>query len=433
MTTDIIKEYLIKLGVDISANEISKMDQSLSKIDKGIVSFFKRWNHAFMLFSKSYARIVSRVISFNTEVAKNDMYMQRWAKTMYLTADSAKALDRTLSAMGLDIDDLKDVALNPELTKQYKELLQLSKSLTVGESFEKAAKHFREINFEFQRLRVIAEYFKERIVAYTWKFMESSAGKNFVKMIRRFSDFGLSIMDKVAEKVGLFFSRIITGATRLMEIGQGIYSVFIKPLMEFFNQMPSWGKYLSSTFSEIGLAILAGPFGKAFLIIQKFVEMIDDIIVWEKGGKSAFGGLWDSMFPNAKKQPSGTPKAFGYVSKEEWSKIPAALRPIGYLGEAVGNIPRNITEGFDYLITGNPHQESSGNRSWEFNPNLLPPQHDQAAQEAAKREYQERNQSLSPQTNNNIPININVNGVRDPQAAADKTVALLRSYKGIYA
>lgn len=433
MPTDIIKEYLIKLGVDVSSNEISKIDQSLSKIDKSIVSFFKRWNHAFVFFSKGYTKLVSRIISFNTGIAQNDMYMQRWAKTMYLTADSAKALDRTLSAMGLDVDDLRDVALNPELTKQYKELLQLSKSLTVGEPFEKAARHFREISFEFQRIKVIAEYFKEKIVAYTWKFMESSAGKNFSQMIRKFSDFGVNIMDKVAQRIGLFFSKIITGATRLMEIGQGIYSVFIKPITEFFNQIPSWGKFLSSTFAEIGLAILAGPFGKAFLIIQKFVELIDDLMVWEKGGKSAFGGLWDTLFPNAKQQPENTPQAFGYVTKKEWSHIPAALRPIGYLGETVANFPRTVKEGWDYLLTGNVSQESSGNRTWEFNPALLPQQHDEAAQDAARREYQERNSSITSQTNNNIPINIQVNGVRDPQAAADKTVALLRSYKGVYA
>ena len=428
MTTDIIKEYLIKLGVDISANEISKMNQSLSSIDKGIVSFFKRWNHAFMLFSKSYARVVSKVINFNTEVAKNDMYMQRWAKTMYLTADSAKALDRTLSAMGLDVDDLRDVALNPELTKQYKELLQLSKSLTVGESFEKAAKHFREINFEFQRLRVIAEYFKERIVAYTWKFMESSAGKNFAKMLRKFSDFGVSIMDKVAEKIGLFFSHIITGATRLMEIGQGVYNSFIKPVKEFFQEMPTWGKFISSTFAEIGLAILAGPFGKAFFIIQKFVELVDDYLVWKSGGKSATAlkDFW-GWFDTSKKKPGEKGYVPGLPTEEEYRKhgFGPAMEFVGHVGELPGRL---LYEGSELILS--PFRSSEG---VELNPALLPPQHDEAAQDAARREYQERNSTLSPQTNNNIPINIQINGVRDPQAAADKTVALLRSYKGIYA
>ena len=418
--TDIIKEYLIKLGIDISSNEISKMEKSLSRIDKGIVDFFKRWNNAFLLFSKQYIKIVSRIIRFNTEVAQNDMYLQRWAKTMYLTADSAKALDRTLSAMGLDVEDLRDVALNPELTRQYKELIQLSKSLTVGESFEKAAKHFREINFEFQRLKVIVEYFKEKIVAYTWRFMESSAGKNFALMIRKFSDFGVSIMDRASQKIGLFFSRIITVATRLMELGHGIYITFIEPIMKFFDSMGSWGKIFVSTFTEIGLAILAGPFGKVFLVVQKFVELIDDIMVWEQGGKSAFGGLYDKMFPGVKK---GTPDVPGYVTKKEWSEIPAALRPVGYLGEWVGNLPRRFGEWADSMIWGN---------EVGVNPVLLPPGHDEAAQDAARREFMERNNSTN-NTTNNTPINIYVNGAKDPQATAEKTVALLRSYKGVYA
>lgn len=472
MPTDIIREYLIKLGVDISANEISKMDEALDKMDKGIVSFFKRWNNAFLHIGKAYTKIVSRVLKFNTEIAQNDMYLQRWAKTMYLTADSARALDRTLSAMGLDVEDLKDVALNPELTKQYKELLQLSKSLTVGESFDKAAKHFREINFEFQKTKVILEYFRERIVAYTWKFMESSAGKNLQKLLSNLNQFGINIMDKVAQKVGLFFSKIITVATRLMELGQGIYNTFVKPIMSFFDSMGSWGKIFTSTFAEIGLAILSGPFGKAFLAIQKFVELIDDIIVWEQGGKSAFGGLWDTLFPNVKKQPEGTPQAQGFVTKEEWGKVNPIYRPFGYLGEFVGNIPRYMVEGVDYWLTGDVHQESAGNRAWErdikipdiklpnienkipdiklpnienklpninipeleIKPLLLPELHDEAAQDAARREFIERNNQVSNvTTNNNTPINIYVTGAKDPQATAERTVALIRSYKGVYA
>lgn len=423
--TDIIKEYLIKLGVDISANEISKMEKSLSRIDKGIVDFFKRWNNAFLLFSKQYTKIVSRIVSFNTEISKNDMYLQRWAKTMYLTVDSARALDRTLSAMGLDVEDLKDVALNPELTRQYKELIQLSKSLTVGKSFEKAAKHFREINFEFQRLKVIAEYFKERIVAYTWKFMESSAGKNFALMIRKFTDFGVSIMDKVAQRVGLFFSRVITGATRLMEIGSELYETFIRPVVEFFNSMGTWGKAISSLFAEIGLAILAGPFGKAFLIIQKFVEIIDDYLVWKSGGKAALGGFWN-FFDESKKKP-GEPKTPGLPSQQEYEQH--GFGPVGQFFGHVGELPGKAVYWTSSWLKSLFSEDSVG-----VHPALLPQNtSEDSALGSALKEYMNQNYSPVNNTTNNTPITININGTGDPQSVAEKTVALIRNRRGVFA
>jgi hypothetical protein len=132
METNYIREYLVKLGIDFSAAKFKEVEDSLNSIDKSIVKFFKNWNHTAIAFSKSYARLIKQIVNFGVSVSKYDMDMQRWAKTMYITADSAKALDRTLSAMGLDVEDLRDVALNQELTEQYKELLSLSKSLTLG-------------------------------------------------------------------------------------------------------------------------------------------------------------------------------------------------------------------------------------------------------------------------------------------------------------
>ena len=115
------------------------------------------------------------------------------------------------------------------------------------------------------------------------------------------------------------------------------------------------------------------------------------------------------------------------------------------------NTPRYITEWADYQITGNPHQETSKNASWEskldeisnnvknrtkqieVNPLLLPQNHDEAAQDAARREYIERGGQNHTTNTKEIPINIYVNGAKDPQATAERTVALLRSYKGVYA
>lgn len=416
METDIIREYLIKLGVDISAAEVSKMDNMLSKTDKAITKFFKNWNHHFIVFSRAYARFISKLVNFNLNIAQNDMYLQRWAKTLYLTADSARALDRTLSAMGLDMDDLRDVALNPELTKQYKELLRLSKSLTVGESFDYAARKFREISFEIQRIKVVFDYFKEKIVAYTWRFMESTAGKNLAGILRAFSSSeGIRLLDKAAQVLGNFMGRFISGATRLLELGGVIYKELIAPLIEFFKNLGPIGNLITTLFSDIGIAILGGPFGRVLVAIQWLVDIIDDYLVYKAGGESALPGLWQHLDEQE-----------GDVTQEEWDRVTEGnkfLERVGKIGEGAWKLSKAATKPIaDWTM------EQIGIKP-QLEQTPLWKDLDESGREAMIREVEER---VSPQVNNNTPITINVNGVSDPQAAADKTVALIRSYRGVY-
>lgn len=426
METDIIREYLIKLGVDISAAEVSKMDNMLSKTDKAITKFFKNWNHHFIVFSRAYSRFISKLVNFNLNIAQNDMYLQRWAKTLYLTADSARALNRTLSAMGLDIDDLRDVALNPELTKQYKELLRLSKSLTVGESFDYAARKFREISFEIQRIKVVFDYFKEKIVAYTWRFMESTAGKNLAGILRAFSSSeGIRLLDKAAQALGNFMGRFISGATRLLELGGVIYKELIAPIWEFLKNLGPMGNLITSLFGDIGIAILGGPFGRLLVAIEWLVELIDDYIAYEQGRPNAFGRiLWGRM------------KSSEDIPEEELEGLSSTERGVIRGLESLDNLSDSL---FDEFVLNKLDDTWLGKKLLNLEGARLKPQLeqtplwkdlDESGREALVREAEERR---GPQVNNNTPITINVNGVSDPQAAADKTVALIRSYRGVYA
>ena len=417
MATDIIREYLIKLGVDVSASEINKLEKTLSNTDKAIVSFFKRWNHSFVVFSRAYTNFISKLVKFNINIAQNDMYMQRWAKTMYLTADSARALDRTLSAMGLGVDDLRDVALNPELTRQYKELLSLSKSLTVGEPLERASRKFREISFEFQRIKVVLEYFRDKILAYTWRFMESTAGKSLSKLLRVFSTDGVRLLDKGAQILGNMMGRFISGATRLLEIGGVLYREIIRPIKSFFDSLGPMGNAIVSFFSDIALAILGGPFGRVLVAIQWFVELVDDYLIWKSGGKSALPKLWGST-----SSKDDIPEAeWQEIDKKTGTKL---FSTVGKMGEGAWNLTNKLVEPIANSILENLSLKP------QLQPSL-PADFDDAARESYERELRER----SPQTQsfNNTPINIYIDGAKDPRAVAENTVALIRSYKGVYA
>lgn len=413
MPSDIIREYLVKLGVDISASQIKKMEDGLNKIDKQIVKFFKFWTNSTLMFSRSYAKIANSILGFGTRISKADMGMQRWAKTMYLTTDSAKALDRTLSAMDLELDDLRDIALNPELTKQYKELINLSHSLTVGPDFENAAKGFREIAFEFQKLKVVGEYFKEKIVAYIWKVLQSTPAKNFISELKKFNSSVIKTMDKIAKVLGTIAGYFLSAAYQFTRV--------INPVISFLDSLPDKVKLVGSTIAAIVGLLMAGPFGKFLLIFQAIGMLIEDYQVYMQGGKSAtiLKPVWDfvnelpekiEVIKNYIKDIFDTIK----IEIDNLLKIPFIAKIFGEV-ENDNDLKEIMENSYEPKIT-TPYLTREQERVHGLGL-------DEAARESMEREEAERNTNIT----------INVNGARDPQIVASETVAMVRRFTGVYA
>lgn len=330
MATNFIREYLIKLGVDVSSAELSKLENKLSTFDKGIIGFFKRINHASVLVAKSYLSLMKSIQGFASGIAQADMNMQKWAKSMYLSTNSAKALDRTLSAMGIGLDELQDVALNPELTRQYKELLNLSTQLVNSLDVSASMRGIRSINFEFQKMGVIWASFKERVVHYMWKFFESTAYKGFMKNLQAFNKWGMNNMDKIAKFIGDFIGGLVNMFANLVNLGRLVYTYVIEPFVNFFKSLPEVSQQFIKAFATIGLAVAAGPFGKILLMVQKFLELIEDYMVWKSGGESYLGDYYKKLFPEEDPNP---PKLEDMTQAERvhkaarQSRIDLAMRP----------------------------------------------------------------------------------------------------------
>lgn len=422
MTTNFIKEYLIKLGVDVSADTITQFDKSLSRIDKGIVSFFKRWNNAFLMFSKSYANLVKTFIDFGTRISKADMEMQRWAKTMFLTNESARALDKTLSAMDLDVEDLRDVALNPELTKQYRELLALSKSLSRDKGFDEAAKGFRAISFEFQKMKLIFEYLKERIVKYFWQFLQSTPARDLVNLLKRFNQRSLASLDKVAKFFGTIAGFITKTAYTFMRAFEVFYTKVIEPMFEGFKKLPEWLQITLSAAAIGVAALMAGPFGKLMLILSTVGLFLEDYMGYKTGMDSS------------------------HILKPVWEivdRIPEILSQIGQwlkdliddiLNSTVVNFLRDkaskLWGGFSLPSFSTPQLDYLGSEEGKYLLPVIDGGLDEAARESMEREERDRRMNMVSNTNN---LTINVNGVGEPKEVADRVVASIRNNRGVFA
>lgn len=297
---DYIKSYLVKLGVDVSSSEIAKWDsslehiqgefekasQQLSKSDKKVQGslgntlkrFFSTWKGAATLLGSASAGISK----FVQNTAEADMNMQRFARSMYMSTDQAKALSSTLDAMDLSQGDLMDVAHNPELLKQYKDLLGLAKSFRTPAEVKETFREIRSITAEFQKFKIIFDNFRERLAHFIYKVVRGPAIK-FKEFLSTFNSRFANNINNWAEKLGRFLGIIVRLSLRGAEILKNLADLVLR----LWNRLSLGGKVFIGMIYAINRIIKASPLGKFIMMMTAMLALIDDYKTYREGGKSS--------------------------------------------------------------------------------------------------------------------------------------------------
>jgi hypothetical protein len=102
----------------------------------------------------------SIIHKFMADMASADMEVQKFARRMFTTVENARSLKAVMKQMGLDdIDDLKDVSVNPELRKQFFELRAMASGMALDKSTQKGFQNIRRLEFAFQKMSLSLDYF----------------------------------------------------------------------------------------------------------------------------------------------------------------------------------------------------------------------------------------------------------------------------------
>lgn len=279
---DYIKSYLIKVGVDVDNNSVNKYDQFIKKTDFKFGALAKKLAKYGVAINGIFDSILVGSYKFSSSIAKADMDLQKLAKRMYMSRDSAKALQTTLNAMGLDQSDLQDIALNPELTQQYRELIKLSRSLGTPEGVKETLRDIRSIRFEFSKLNVIFSHFTERVVHFAFKSLGKPA-KDFKKFLQDFNQRFAKNIDAWAQRIGTALGIIVRLAVRFKELLRDI-SGFISTI---WSKLGKLEKGIVVAIGAVGLALKASPLWAFFAAINGILLLLDDYKVYKQGGVSA--------------------------------------------------------------------------------------------------------------------------------------------------
>lgn len=441
---DVIRQYLVELGAEVDTQSLKKVNQELDKLDKvvsksskKIDSFFAKLKSYFKVLAKSfssYTALASAAYKFASSIASADMEMQKFARRIFTTDENAKGLRRTLDAMGLSgIEELQDVALNPELASQYLELRRLANTLANTEDIRKSMQEIRAISFEFRKLKLTASYFIDYVVSWIYKLSSGPASK-FRKWLQDFNNKFSKNIEAWAKRVASWVSVIFRSLDRMQQILSNTWNALspaLDKILEVFKQLPGIVQLLAGMGAVILAAWSTSGLTRWLIVLQGILLLLDDFMTYREGGISAFPGMW-SYFDKVPTEGNLWDTLLGGNGIFwSWSEFIAdkVIKPLvdGFkeaLDDSVNNIKEWLQTTFPRIFGKSETQKEidilENLRSMEPERYYDPTLYDE---EGYYNPYENAYSNIDNRQN----ITINVNGSDDPQEVANNVVSLIRN------
>lgn len=281
---EVIKEYLVSIGFKTDDKAYNEVQKSLGKLEQALGDFSKTVAGKFVIAGaavEGFSLVASAAIgTFAVTMAKADQQVEIFARRMLTTEKNARSLKTVMSAMGLDsLEDLKDVALNPELRQQFLALRNVAAGLEPGQDVQNNLAQIRQLTYEWQKFQVLVTYGMQYIAGYTAKYL-SGPLKQLMAFMQRINADGKTNLQRWADGI----AKVFAGIVRIAGVGVRVIGMI--------DRVPGILKAVAAGVATVGLAIKAGPWGMITAAVSALMLLLDDYLTFKDGGKSAFGGFW---------------------------------------------------------------------------------------------------------------------------------------------
>jgi len=166
--TDVIREYLVKLGFQVDTAAYKRMHDLLDGLTKKIGTSTSDMGKKYLKYGAIAASAITAIdtalVAQVGKTIKADMEYQKFALHMYTAPAMAKKVSIAMATMGESIEDMANI---PELRENFNKLMLLMDKLkpkNMAED-EKEYRRLRDIAFQFKELSVTGKFFADQMVA----------------------------------------------------------------------------------------------------------------------------------------------------------------------------------------------------------------------------------------------------------------------------
>lgn len=367
MIGQIIQSYLVSLGVQIDKPGFQQADATIKQTGATVEKVAGSMGTSFgamaanfvkasTIISTALAGVTTSVVGLMTAAAKQDMEMQNYASSMMMGRDAAEQMKRATDALG---ESINDIIINPELMGQFKQLAADGGKMRVGGDFKETMKNFRELIFEFTRLKQEASYAMTWVGYYLQKYLQRPLA-DIKERFRQFNDTFIKNMSVWTEKAARAIVYILNIGKHfldfLMDVGKALYKIW--------DSFPKGVKIAVAAITALGMVIKSSPLGRMIMLVSTLLLLLDDYYGYMEGKQAAFGEYWDKLngYIERGKQLWEEIKP---VAEEYWDRLTSALQTakdtLMVLGkEGLEFVTRCIKDTYKWLKNLYERMEDSG-------------------------------------------------------------------------
>jgi phage-related tail protein len=291
MIGELIQEYLVGLGVRLDKPGFAQAESTINRLDHTVESatgnMARNFVRASAMIGTAVAGITASVFGLMKSAASQDLAMQKLSRQMMVGKDAAWAMKSATDALG---ESIQDIMLTPELMGRFEKLTADGRKMQVGGDFAETMKNFRDLTFEFTRLKQEVSYAMTWVGYYLMKYLNRPLSEACEKF-RSFNDMFVKNMSVWTEKAARALVYIINVGrhflTLIVDIGKALWAMW--------ESFPRGVKIAAAALAGLTLVLKANPLTRMLLLVSSLLLLIDDYYGHMEGKQSAFGKYWDKL------------------------------------------------------------------------------------------------------------------------------------------
>lgn len=289
---DVIQEYLVSLGFQVDKPGFQELNKTINKTTSLVQAATATWAKSFVAASGVIASALASVSTGMLGVAKHaanqDLQFQKLGRTMMVGKDAAWAMAKATDALG---ESLNDIAITPELLERYEKLISDGQNMKPGGDFEATMRGFRDLMFQFTRLKQEVSYAMTWVGYYVIKYLAGPLA-DVEKKFRSFNDSFVRNISGWTEKVARAAVYIIN---IFVHFGEMLASIG-RHLKEMWASFPKGVKIAVAAIGTLWAVIKASPLGRAIMLMSILLLLVDDYFGYFEGKDAALGKYWDKLY-----------------------------------------------------------------------------------------------------------------------------------------
>ncbi len=300
----ILRSYLVKLGVAVDLEAANNIKDGLGQVQKIIgehTDKITKITGAGVAAAATFLGAIDiAILKTVKNVTKADLEYDLLSRRMFMGADAAKAFKIATDELGYS---LSEIAWNEELRAQYFTLVDQINKLRLPPEAKEMFQGFRDLVFQFSRLRVAAKSAFEYI-AYNLLSLNEGDLKRFSDRLKEIIQYVIENIPNWSVTIAEFlqvpleltktFFRLIGSLWDLFKEGGNVLKEVWDKVKELWDMLPDWAKKLAVIAGVLSVFTINSPLIIGIAAFVGFLTLVNDFFGWMEGKDSShiLAPLW---------------------------------------------------------------------------------------------------------------------------------------------